>query len=302
VTVLDLYIYEGALLAAILMCAVLSAWRFPGSLAGVLAPLGFGLWFLTFCSRMILYRVADYHLSATLEPVLMRPLSFAALGCVATAMGAATAPKPTERQEDSRAALVRRRISTGFFVTSVALVGGFTQMLSAGVIAAAWSAARTGYGGLEDVLLPLLVLLVPSLYVGVVLLVLYYKMWAAIQDGHARTSPGAAVGFLFIPFYGLYWIFRVISGFAADYNRYIGRYSLAVPKLPMWLFIAYPIVILLGNAPFAGAVIGFFSYALMVAVVYKVCSAVNALPAISSPPPIPGSGPGPQPQPTPPIR
>jgi len=34
-----------------------------------------------------------------------------------------------------------------------------------------------------------------------------YKAWEAIQNGHARTSPGKAVGFLFIPCFSLYWMF-----------------------------------------------------------------------------------------------
>src|SRR5688572_3268734 len=38
--------------------------------------------------------------------------------------------------------------------------------------------------------------------------VLLYKSWAAIRDGEARTSPAAAVGLSFVPFFNLYWIFQ----------------------------------------------------------------------------------------------
>src|SRR5215472_4189380 len=49
-----------------------------------------------------------------------------------------------------------------------------------------------------------------SLYGGIALLVLIYQMWQSIQDGHARTTPGKAVGFLFIPFFNLYWMFQAV--------------------------------------------------------------------------------------------
>src|SRR5262249_4663108 len=58
------------------------------------------------------------------------------------------------------------------------------------------------------------------------------KAWNQIQDGHAQTSAGQAVGFLFIPFFNLYWIFVALYGLAVDMHRYVvrrrlfGRYGL----------------------------------------------------------------------------
>jgi hypothetical protein len=46
-----------------------------------------------------------------------------------------------------------------------------------------------------------------------------YKAWAALPSSRARTTPGKAVGYLFIPFYHLYWGWKVIPGFANDYNQ-----------------------------------------------------------------------------------
>src|SRR5262245_50153350 len=53
-----------------------------------------------------------------------------------------------------------------------------------------------------------------------------YRMWSAIRDGSTTITPGRAVGFLFIPFYNLYWLFRVIPGFAGEYNAYVTRRGL----------------------------------------------------------------------------
>ncbi|MGD2125640.1 MAG: hypothetical protein PVG99_06135 [Desulfobacteraceae bacterium] len=120
--------------------------------------------------------------------------------------------------------------------------------------------------------------------------ILVYKMWAAIQDGHTRTSPGKAVGFLFIPYFNLYWVFRAFWGFAKDYNAFVSRYSIDVPKSPTGLFLAYCILtILLILVPVSVAraqtpVLAFLPfviawYAVGLFMIMKICDAVNALPA-----------------------
>ena len=53
---------------------------------------------------------------------------------------------------------------------------------------------------------------------------LLYRFWQIIQDGFASTTPGKAVGFLFIPFFNFYWFFRAYFGLAKDQNRYIARH------------------------------------------------------------------------------
>ena len=68
-----------------------------------------------------------------------------------------------------------------------------------------------------------------------------YRAWQYIQDilGLARTTPGAAVGMLFIPFFNLYWIFNVFPGWATDYNRYLDtKGATTVPRASNGLAIA----------------------------------------------------------------
>jgi len=55
---------------------------------------------------------------------------------------------------------------------------------------------------------------------GIMGLVLLYRCWNSIQDLPARTTPGKAVGFLFIPFFNLYWIFVANYGLAQDLEPY----------------------------------------------------------------------------------
>jgi hypothetical protein len=54
--------------------------------------------------------------------------------------------------------------------------------------------------------------------------IMHYKFWQIVQDGFASTTPGKAIGFLFIPYFNFYWIFRSIYGLAIDLNRYIDRH------------------------------------------------------------------------------
>jgi len=83
---------------------------------------------------------------------------------------------------------------------------------------------------------------VVGIYSTVVRFVLYYKMWAAIQDGHARTSAGKAVGFLLVPLLDIYWALYMFVGFAKDYNDFARRHSIRTERLSEGLFLQYAIL------------------------------------------------------------
>jgi hypothetical protein len=89
------------------------------------------------------------------------------------------------------------------------------------------------------VLYPIITLLVPksdfsnllsciyapfSIAAGVLEYILLYKFWKIIQDGFAKTSPGKAVGYSFIPLFNFYWIFIAIGSLAGELNHYILRH------------------------------------------------------------------------------
>lgn len=105
--------------------------------------------------------------------------------------------------------------------------------------------------------------------------VLLAKMWGAINDGYSRATPGQAIGFLFIPFYNLFWIFNVWGGFASDYNSYVERYNLPVPQINAGLYTVFPIfVVLSGLTSGFSLVVNFF---LLIPIIAGVCNAVNSL-------------------------
>jgi hypothetical protein len=49
--------------------------------------------------------------------------------------------------------------------------------------------------------------------------ILLYKLWKLIPSDIARTTPGKAVGFCFIPFFNFYWAFVAWKGLGADLNK-----------------------------------------------------------------------------------
>lgn len=115
------------------------------------------------------------------------------------------------------------------------------------------------------------------LYGGAMQLVLIYKAWSAIQDGHARTTPGKAAGFMLIPLFNIYWIFQAIYGFAQDYNKFIARNSRKVPPLEEKIFLAYPIAILACIIPLVNLLAAPASLVLAIIVAIKMIDGVNAL-------------------------
>jgi hypothetical protein len=68
-----------------------------------------------------------------------------------------------------------------------------------------------------------------------------YRAWSCLQAGAPRTTPGKAVGFLFIPLFNLYWIFMAIAGLASDWNRIVASYEdlKAAPKLNDTMFVLF---------------------------------------------------------------
>ncbi len=100
------------------------------------------------------------------------------------------------------------------------------------------------------------------------------RMWRAIQDGQTTITVGKAIGFLFIPLFNVYWIFRAWGSFPTEYNRYVDRYGLPVEPLAGRAFIAYPILILLAGILYVPLLALPFVF---VVVASNACDAVNRL-------------------------
>jgi len=105
-------------------------------------------------------------------------------------------------------------------------------------------------------------------------LTILYKIWAVIQDGDTPVTPGKAIGFLFVPIYNIYWIFRVWGGYATEYDNYVLRHDLTIAPLAGTVFLFYPIFAILGGLFLFPAVVLPF---LLFPMIGKACDAVNDL-------------------------
>ena len=120
---------------------------------------------------------------------------------------------------------------------------------------------------------------VPSLYAAVVLFAFVYVMWAALQDGPARTTPGRAVGFMCIPFFNFYWIFQVYWGWTKDCNRYLAEKEIDAPRMPETLALTLCILILVAVVPVLGMFVSFVNLVLILVLFSRACDAINAIAA-----------------------
>lgn len=84
----------------------------------------------------------------------------------------------------------------------------------------------------------------------VITYILLYRYWETIQDGYARTTPGKAVGFLFIPFFSWYWIFEAYHGLSKDMNAYMNRNGIAAERQEEGLSLALCILIVCSIIPY----------------------------------------------------
>jgi hypothetical protein len=182
--------------------------------------------------------------------------------------------------------VVRRALFTGTFISAGAILVALWLAVRLCVVLGVW-ARPTFFGDFarddaRTVALSLTLLgraaLVIAAASAVVLLRFVYRIWAAIQDGHARTTPGRAVGFLFIPLFNLYWVFQVWAGFASDFNAVVRRRGLAVPALRPGLFAAFIVLAALGAVPYL-EIAAVASFVLGVLQMRRVGDGVNALAA-----------------------
>ena len=174
-------------------------------------------------------------------------------------------------------------VSRPFYLGSflVAALVGFPLMCVA-VIA--------GDGKTEMEFLPLLLLGEAAVIYGfVVLLVLYYKMWKVLPPDAARTTPGKAVGFMFIPIFNLYWMFQALWGWSKDFNRYVEQREMASPRVSEGVALAVCVLSVIGTlvgwigmaagVQWLGMIFGIPVYVLLLVFIYQACTSLNALPA-----------------------
>lgn len=103
------------------------------------------------------------------------------------------------------------------------------------------------------------------------------RAWSLIQDGRAATTPGKAVGLLFVPYFNCYWVFIAFWTLARDLDRFANRYSLNTPPAPRGLGAAIAVNHAVGAVPLLGLVtltLNFFLMPLYMWFLYRTTAAM----------------------------
>lgn len=162
------------------------------------------------------------------------------------------------------------------------LVGFFIMMGSVAVFVV--GAAGSGGGRPQEAFMAIGALVmfagVALMMWGCILGIIYmYRAWCGIQ-GHPQveTSPGKAVGFMFIPFFSLYWVFIAYGKWAKQYNEFVRMNRLQdAPPASEGLFTTFCVFVVLGIIPFVNYIVLIPQIVISLIVSYQMCRAVNYL-------------------------
>lgn len=139
----------------------------------------------------------------------------------------------------------------------------------------------------EEVAVAILALGVVMLILGsIVFMMTLHALWVSIQPpprgagvaGIARTTPGMAVGMLFVPVYNYYWVFQAWRGWARDCNATIAaRGIVGAPPAPQGLATAIGVLAIVGIVPFVGFAAALTNMILLPIFLSKAVASANAV-------------------------
>lgn len=86
---------------------------------------------------------------------------------------------------------------------------------------------------------------ITGILVTIFALILLYRHWAVMQPYSKRTTPGKAVGFLFIPVFNFYWMFVAYHGLAKDIDGYLNSNRTSTAPRPSSSLILSMVILML---------------------------------------------------------
>jgi hypothetical protein len=112
---------------------------------------------------------------------------------------------------------------------------------------------------------------------GVLMCILLYRFWAVIQDGNVRTTPGKAVGFLFIPLFNFYWGYVAWVGLTKDINTYCRQRNINAPEVNEGLALTWFILCFLQIIPFVGILVGIANLIIIIILTRQLATSAEAI-------------------------
>lgn len=104
--------------------------------------------------------------------------------------------------------------------------------------------------------------------------IILYHLWSLIPAEKAKTTPGKAVGFLFIPFFNFYWNFVAIHGLAQSLNAEANERHIISTPINEKLSLAFCIVAIasavLFEIPIASALLSIAQMVIFIILLFQM--------------------------------
>lgn len=219
-------------------------------------------------------KIADFLTAATASPTAA-PVASPGLGPKAAQNAGDLNPYAAPATDPSASTLapgthLRSVKPANFLLMTLCLIGGFI-MMGFGFFSSEEFTGEPSTLGIAVILLSLVPLLL-----GTVLACIYlYRAWWIIADHTRLATPGRAVGFLFIPFYNLYWFFVAYWRWSEEWNRIVAS-DVAhrnPPRMTEGLFLTYAILNAAGII--AGALAALPQIIIFFIIMKRMCDAIN---------------------------
>jgi hypothetical protein len=163
----------------------------------------------------------------------------------------------------------------GNFVLYVALlVLGFIPFI---IGAASLISSSSSYNSGNELFLIVMVIgFLIFLIAQVYFMVMLYRVWHYAINESKRLkltptieTPGMAIGYLFIPFYNFYWVFKSYGKISNDLNA-IAKAKMSNETISNGLGIGISVLCLMGIIPYVGFVTGFVAIVLFPVFIYQL--------------------------------
>lgn len=110
--------------------------------------------------------------------------------------------------------------------------------------------------------------------------ILHYKCWKTLPTAHRATSPGKAVGFMFIPFFNFYWAFVTwpkLSEGLTDWQNGAGTKAVNTKGLGITFAILFVCFATIGLIPVLGVMIKIAMVVIFILYYFKTVRGLNLM-------------------------
>lgn len=117
------------------------------------------------------------------------------------------------------------------------------------------------------------------LYIILIVLTLkyLYRCWLIVNTatgGYVKATPGQAVGFLFIPFFNLYWVYVAYYGWSQEYNKISAQHGWN-NQVPEGIFLTNCILQSCALIPLVNYIVGLGQLVIGPIMIYHMCRTIN---------------------------